>query len=195
MGGVDVADRAAVDAAVRCIRTELGPVAILVNSAGITGFREFLAITEDRWDRAMRVNLYGTFHCTQAALPDMIDGGWGRVVNISSSSAQTGQPYMVHYAAAKAGVIGLTKALAREVGPHGVTVNTIPPSTVDTPMLRESERRGLLGGPVEDIAQRIPVRRIGTPEDIAAACAFLVSDEAGYVTGQVFGVNGGYVTG
>ncbi len=121
----------------------------------------------------------------------MIEAGWGRIVNISSSSAQGGQPLMTHYVASKAGVIGFTKALALEFGPQGITVNTIPPGFIDTPMLRASEEKGLLGKGVEFNASRTPVRRIGQPEDIAAACAFLVSDEASYVTGQVIGVNGG----
>jgi NAD(P)-dependent dehydrogenase (short-subunit alcohol dehydrogenase family) len=192
---VDVSDREQVDAAMARVRRELGPILVLVNNAGVTGFREFLKITEDKLDRVMKVNLYGTFHCTQAVVPDMIDAGWGRIVNISSSSAQTGQQFMTHYAASKGAVIALTKSLALELGAHGITVNTIPPAAIDTPMLRESERRGMLGGSVDDVAQRIPVGRVGTAEDIAAACSFLASDDAGYITGQVFGVNGGRVTG
>jgi NAD(P)-dependent dehydrogenase (short-subunit alcohol dehydrogenase family) len=121
----------------------------------------------------------------------MLEAGWGRIVNISSSSAHSGQPLMTHYVAAKAGVIGFTKALALELGPKGITVNTIPPGFIDTPMLRRSEAKGLLGDGVEVAAARTPVRRVGRPEDIAAACSFLVRDEASYVTGQVIGVNGG----
>ena len=191
LGGVDVSDRAEVDDAVERVRTVLGPVLVLVNNAGVTGFKEFLKITDEKWDRIMRVNLNGPFYCTQAVLPDMIDAGWGRVVNISSSSAQSGQPYMVHYVTSKAGLIGFTKALALEVGPKGITVNTIPPGFVDTPMLRTSEERGVLGGTIEHHASMTPVRRAGQPEDIAAACSFLVSEEASYITGQVIGVNGG----
>ncbi|GAA2415242.1 SDR family NAD(P)-dependent oxidoreductase [Actinomadura vinacea] len=191
VGGVDVSDRERVDAAVRTVRDALGPVLVLVNNAGITGFREFMSITDEKWRRMMAVNLDGPFYCTRAVLPDMIEAGWGRIVNISSSSAQGGQQYMAHYVAAKAGVIGFTKALALEFGPKGITVNTIPPGFIDTPMLRESERRGMFAGTVADIAQATPVRRPGRPEDIAAACSFLVSDEAGYVTGQIMGVNGG----
>jgi NAD(P)-dependent dehydrogenase (short-subunit alcohol dehydrogenase family) len=190
-GGVDVSDRPQVNDAVDRVRRTLGPVLVLVNNAGVTGFKEFLKITDDRWDRIMQVNLNGPFYCTQAVLPDMIDAGWGRVVNISSSSAQSGQPYMVHYVTSKAGLIGFTKALALEVGPNGITVNTIPPGFIDTPMLRTSEERGVLGGTVEHHVGRTPVRRAGRPEDIAAACSFLVSEEAGYITGQVLGVNGG----
>ena len=121
----------------------------------------------------------------------MLEAGWGRIVNISSSSAQGGPPFMTHYVASKAGVIGFTKALALELGPKGITVNTIPPGFVDTPMLRDSESKGYLGKDVDYHAQQTPVRRVGRPEDIAAACAFLCGDEASYVTGQIIGVNGG----
>ncbi len=190
-GGVDVSDRARVDAAVRRVETEMGPPLVLVNNAGVSGFKQFMSITDEKWNRIMEVNLNGPFYCTQAVVPGMIEAGWGRIVNISSSSAQSGQPYMVHYVTSKAGLIGFTKALALELGPKGITVNTIPPGMVDTPMLRASEERGLLGGTVEDSAERTPVRRAGKPEDIAYACSFLVSEEASYVTGQVIGVNGG----
>ena len=194
VGGVDVSDRAQVDEAVGQVRQELGPILILVNNAGRAGFKPFLRITDDTWDQMMAVNVNGPFYCSQAVLPDMVEAGWGRIVNISSSSAQTGQQYMVHYVTSKAGLIGFTKALALEFGPNGITVNTIPPGFVDTPMLRDTEQRGFLGGTVEDVAERTPVRRAGLPEDIAATCSFLVSEEAGYVTGQVIGVNGGRVT-
>src|ERR687892_2108775 len=191
VGGVDVSDRGQVNAAVERVRRELGPVLVLVNNAGLPGFGPFLAITDEQWDRIMAVNLNGPFYCTQAVLPDMIDAGWGRIVNISSSSAQGGQQYMVHYVSSKAGLIGFTKALALEFGPKGITVNTIPPGFVDTPMLRASEEEGRLGTSVDRIAEMTPVRRPGRPDDIAAACGFLVSDDAGYITGQVIGVNGG----
>jgi NAD(P)-dependent dehydrogenase (short-subunit alcohol dehydrogenase family) len=190
-GSVDVSDRAHVNDAVQRVRDALGPVLVLVNNAGLPGFTPFLKITDEEWDRILAVNLNGPFYCTQAVLPDMIDAGWGRIVNISSSSAQGGQQYMAHYVSSKAGLIGLTKALALEFGPKGITVNTIPPGFVDTPMLRASEERGLLGGSVDRIAEATPVRRAGRPDDIAAACAFLVSDDAAYITGQVIGVNGG----
>jgi len=190
-GGVDVSDRAQVEAAVDRVRTEFGPPLVLVNNAGIPGFREFMKITDEKWNRIMEVNLNGPFYFSQAVVPDMVAAGWGRIVNISSSSAQSGQQYMVHYVTSKAGLIGFTKALALELGPSGITVNTIPPGFVDTPMLRGSEKRGLLGGTVDETAERTPVRRAGTPEDIAHACSFLVSDGASYVTGQVIGVNGG----
>jgi NAD(P)-dependent dehydrogenase (short-subunit alcohol dehydrogenase family) len=190
-GGVDVSDRAQVDVAVQRVRAEVGLPLVLVNNAGIPGFKEFLSITDDKWNRIMEVNLNGPFYFAQAVVPDMIEAGWGRIVNISSSSAQSGQPYMVHYVTSKAGLIGFTKALALELAPQGITVNTIPPGFVDTPMLRGSERRGLLGRSVEENAKLTPVRRAGTPEDIAHACSFLVSEGASYITGQVIGVNGG----
>jgi 2-hydroxycyclohexanecarboxyl-CoA dehydrogenase len=189
--GVDVSDRPQVTAAVQRVREALGPVLVLVNNAGLSGFTPFLKITDELWDRIIAVNLSGPLYCTQAVLPDMIEAGWGRIVNISSSSAQGGQQYMVHYVSSKAGLIGFTKALALEFGPKGITVNTIPPGFIDTPMLRASEEQGLLGASVDRIAEATPVRRAGRPGDIAAACAFLVSEEAGYITGQVIGVNGG----
>ncbi|MFW0786341.1 SDR family NAD(P)-dependent oxidoreductase [Gordonia sp. CPCC 206044] len=190
-GDVDVSDRFLVEAAVERVRDTLGPPLVLVNNAGITGFKKFLHITDDVWDRTLAINLSGPFFTCQAVVPDMIDAGWGRIVNISSSSAQSGQQYMAHYVASKAGLIGFTKSLALELGPQGITVNTIPPGFVDTPMLRASEEHGLLGGSVDEHADRTPVRRPGRPDDIAAACAFLCSEDAGYITGQVIGVNGG----
>jgi 2-hydroxycyclohexanecarboxyl-CoA dehydrogenase len=187
----DVTDRAQVDRALATVAERLGPVAILVNAAGLDGFKRFADLTFEAWQRVIDVNLNGTFHCIQAVLPGMLGAGWGRIVNISSSSAHSGQPFMAHYVAAKSAVNGLTKSLALEYGPSGITVNAVPPGFIDTPMLRKSEERGLLGGTVDDHIARTPVRRVGTPQDIAAACAFLISDEAGYITGQILGVNGG----
>jgi 2-hydroxycyclohexanecarboxyl-CoA dehydrogenase len=186
----DVTDRAQVEAALSAIRAQLGPVAILVNAAGLDGFKRFTDITFEEWQKVVDVNLNGVFHCIQAVLPDMIDGGWGRIVNISSSSTHSGTPYMSHYVAAKSAVNGLTKSLALEYGPAGITVNAVPPGFIDTPMLRTAEARGRLGD-VQATIDATPVRRIGKPEDIAAACAFLISEEAGYITGQILGVNGG----
>ena len=187
----DVSDRAAVDAALAAVRDRLGPLTILVNAAGVEGYKRFTNLTFEAWMRVIDVNLNGVFHCTQAILPDMIEAGWGRIVNISSSSTHSGQPFMAHYVAAKSAVNGLTKALALEYGPHGITVNAVPPGFIDTPMLRKAQERNLLGGTIEDHIQRTPVRRVGRPEDIAATCAFLISEEAGYITGQILGVNGG----
>jgi 2-hydroxycyclohexanecarboxyl-CoA dehydrogenase len=186
----DVTDRAAIDEALNAIRTQLGPVTILVNAAGLDGFKRFLDIDFDTWQRVVNVNLHGVFHCIQAVLPDMIEAGWGRIVNISSSSTHSGTPYMTHYVSAKSAVNGLTKSLALEYGPAGITVNAVPPGFIDTPMLRKAESRGFLGD-IDKTIEQTPVRRIGKPEDIAAACSFLISDEAGYITGQILGVNGG----
>ena len=126
----------------------------------------------------------------QAALPDMVEQKWGRIVTISSNAAQIGAADRAHYAAAKGGVIGLTKALARELARYGITSNTIPPSLVDTPMARRAEASGEVP-PLDVISQHIPIARPGTPEDIAAACEFLRSDGASYITGQQINVNGG----
>jgi NAD(P)-dependent dehydrogenase (short-subunit alcohol dehydrogenase family) len=192
---VDVSDRAQVDEAVERTRRELGPVLVLVNGAGKDGFDPIMEITTEQWERIIAVNLTGTFHCTQSVLPDMLEAKWGRIVNISSSSAQTGAALMAHYSASKGGVIALTKTLALELGPQGITVNTIPPGAIDTPMSRRAAEAGRFGGgTLDDVGRHLPVRRIGVPDDIAAACAYLVSDEAGYVTGQIIGVNGGRVT-
>jgi 2-hydroxycyclohexanecarboxyl-CoA dehydrogenase len=192
---VDVSNREQVDAAVERTRRELGPVLVLVNGAGMDGFTPFMEISIDLWERILAVNLTGTFHCTQSVLPDMLAAKWGRIVNISSSSAQTGAMLMAHYSASKGGVIALTKTLALELGPVGITVNTIPPGAIDTPMSRRAAEEGRFGGgTLDDVGRHLPVRRVGTPADIAGACAYLVSDEAGYVTGQIIGVNGGRVT-
>ena len=190
--GVDVSDRASVDAALDVVRAEFGPVLIMVTSAGIAPFEKFLEIPLASWERTMAVNLTGTFHCLQAVIPDMVAAGWGRIVTISSSSAQQGAARMGHYSASKGGVIALTRSLAKEFGTKGITVNTIPPSMIDTPMSRQSQEVGNLPD-TEFLAARIPVGRVGTGDDIAAATVFLCSEDAGYITGQVIGVNGGSV--
>ncbi|GFG66780.1 3-oxoacyl-ACP reductase [Mycobacterium kubicae] len=186
----DVTDRAQVDTALSAIRDRLGPVTVLVNAAGLDGFKRFTNIAFEEWQRVIDVNLNGVFHTIQAVLPDMLEAGWGRIVNISSSSTHSGTSYMSHYVAAKSAVNGLTKSLALEYGPSGITVNAVPPGFIDTPMLRNAAAQGFLGDIEQNIA-RTPVRRMGKPEDIAAACAFLISEEAGYITGQILGVNGG----
>jgi len=189
----DVCDRGAVDAALDTVRTQLGPIRIMVTSAGLDAFERFTDITIESWQRVLAINLTGTFHCLQAAAPDMIQARWGRMVTISSSSAQSGAVRMAHYVAAKGGVIALTKALALELAPHGITVNTIPPGMIDTPMLRRAEADGHAASLDKIVPRVIPVGRAGNPEDIAATCGFLCSDEAAFITGQVIGVNGGMV--
>ena len=181
----DAADAAEVSRCAAETRQAFGPVSILVNNAGIVGFDRFMTITEAMWDRMMRVNMKGPFLCTREIVPDMLAAGWGRIINISSSSAQTGAGAMSHYVASKGGLIGLTKALAIEFAPQGITVNNVPPGFVDTPMLRESPVD------VDSFAQNTPMKRPGSPEDIAAAVAYLASEDAGYVTGQTLSVNGG----
>ncbi|MFJ9710356.1 SDR family NAD(P)-dependent oxidoreductase [Streptomyces sp. NPDC101234] len=183
--GGDAADAGAVAEAAARTRRELGPVTILVNNAGITAYQPFTSIAEDAWDRMIGVNLKGPFLVTKELVPDMLDAGWGRIVNISSSSAQTGAPAMAHYAASKGGVIGLTRALAIEYADKGITVNHVPPGFIDTPLVRE--------GPVDvdAVAATMPMKRAGQPEDVAYAVAYLASEEAGYVTGQSLSANGG----
>jgi 2-hydroxycyclohexanecarboxyl-CoA dehydrogenase len=187
---VDVANRMQIDGALAYVHERFGPVHILVNNAGITEFRSFLETTEEIWDRVMTINLKSILFCTQAVLPDMLAAKWGRIINISSSSAQTGSARMTAYAASKGGVIGFTKALAQELAPSGITVNNVPPGFVDTPMLRNEGVAGM-GASVEAVAARSPMGRAGRPENIAAACAFLASDDADYITGHTLSVNGG----
>ncbi|MUL75820.1 SDR family NAD(P)-dependent oxidoreductase [Mycolicibacterium sp. CBMA 226] len=189
---VDVSDRASVEDAFAKVRSEFGPVHILVTSAGVVDFAAFTDITVDSWQRLIDVNLTGTFHCCQVAVPDMLAAGWGRIVMISSSSAQRGSPGMAHYAASKGALLSLTKSLAREYGPCGITVNNVPPSGIETPMQHQSQAAGNLP-PNEQMAASIPVGHLGTGDDIAAAVGFLCSPEAGFITGQTLGVNGGAV--
>ena len=191
--GVDVADRNAVSDAFDEVRSELGPIEILVTSAAVSGFTPFEQITTEDFRRMLEVNLLGTFHCLQLAIPDMIGAGWGRIVTISSAAGQTGALLQADYSATKGGVIALTKTVALEHAARGITANTVPPFIVDTPLLRRAQDDGHL--PTDEYLTRmVPVQRFGTADDIGSVCAFLCSDEAGYITGQVIGVNGGAVT-
>jgi 2-hydroxycyclohexanecarboxyl-CoA dehydrogenase len=186
---VDVADTAAVDAALARARGALGPIAILVNVAGIAGFVPLAQMTRAEWDRMLAVHLTGTFNCARAAIPDMLAAGWGRIVNIASVAGLTGGgPGLAHYAAAKGGIIAFTKAIAHELGPSGITANCIAPGLIDTPLIQGSMVSAEIRAKTIESA---PVRRIGQPEDVAAACAYLVSDDASFVTGQVLSPNGG----
>jgi len=187
---VDVADRGALERVFAEVRTQFGPITILVTSAGIESFDAVADITPEKWDHILAVNLTGTFVCMQLAVPDMLAEGWGRMVTISSSSAQSGAPHMAHYVASKGGVIGLTKAFAREFASVGITVNTIPPTIVDTPMARHAGEKGDVPS-IDVLGAMVPIGRAATPDDIAATTAFLCSDDAGYITGQIIGVNGG----
>jgi NAD(P)-dependent dehydrogenase (short-subunit alcohol dehydrogenase family) len=187
---VDVADRAALERVFSEVRDRFGPVTVLVTSAGVESFDAVADITPEKWDHVLGVNLTGTFVCMQLAVADMLPEGWGRIVTISSSSAQSGAPHMAHYVASKGGVIGLTKAFAREFAANGITVNTIPPTIVDTPMARKAGERGEVPS-IDVLGAMVPLGRAATPDDIAATTAFLCSDDAGYITGQIIGVNGG----
>ncbi len=180
----DVSDRAQAENMFR----SAGGIDVLVNNAGIAQQKLFTDITEDDWRRMMAVDVTGVFHCCQLALPYMIHRKHGKIINISSMWGQAGASCEVHYSTAKAAVIGLTKALAKEVGPSGITVNCIAPGVIDTPMnasLGPETMRGL--------KEETPLERIGTPDDIAGAVSFLASPDADFITGQAIGVNGGFV--
>jgi 2-hydroxycyclohexanecarboxyl-CoA dehydrogenase len=182
---VDCSDKAAIKAAADQVRTELGPIAILVNNAGIAPFTTFLETDDELFDKVIRINLRGPWFMTKECLPDMVEAGWGRVINITSSSVQTGSPAQGHYVSSKGGLMGMTKALALEFAASGVTFNMIPPGFIDTPMLRAAPIDA------EAFAATLPMKRVGQPEDIAAAAAYLASEEASYITGQTISTNGG----
>jgi 2-hydroxycyclohexanecarboxyl-CoA dehydrogenase len=186
----DVSDREQVDAALTAARSDLGPLAVVVANAAVARLQPFLSMTLHQWNSTLAVNLTGTFNVVQSALPDLVEAGWGRVVLISSSSAQRGAPRMAHYAASKGGQLALTKALAVEFAKSGVTVNTVAPSAVDTPSVQRKRDAGTMPSAAE-MAKNVPVGRMGTGDDIAAAVAYLVSEDASYVTGQTISVNGG----
>jgi 2-hydroxycyclohexanecarboxyl-CoA dehydrogenase len=181
----DATRKDAIGSALRRTQAELGPVAILVNNAGIAPHCPFLDIEEQDFAEVLRANVIGPFLCSQAALPDMLVRGWGRIVNITSSIAQDGIGAMAHYAASKGGLAAMTKDLAMELADKGITVNHIPIFFVDTPMMRAAPLD------MDAISAAAPMKRPGTADEVAAACAYLVSDDAGYVTGQPLSLNGG----
>ncbi len=170
------------------IDAELGSVGILVNNAGVAQQKLFTDISPSEWRDMMSVHLDGTFYCCREFLPAMIKRHSGAIINISSMWGQVGGSCEVHYSAAKAGVIGLTKALAKEVGPSGIRVNCVAPGVVRTDMLRDFSEEDL-----QILADDTPLMRLGTPEDIAETVAFLASVKASYITGQIIAPNGGYV--
>lgn len=185
-----IADRPGVQAAVDALRTAFGPVTVLVNNAGISEYVDFEELTDAQWDRMFEINAKGTFVVTQVVLPDMKAAHWGRIVNISSSSAQTGSVPQVHYSSSKGAVITMTRSLAQALGPLGVTVNNIPPGSVLGTIMADKNIRQET---VAMLEETLPVRRVGEPEDIANACAWLCLEASSYVTGQTIGVNGGRV--
>jgi 2-hydroxycyclohexanecarboxyl-CoA dehydrogenase len=190
--GADVSKRDQVFAAVQKLRDTFGPVNILVNNAGVTDFTPFEEITDELWDFVYAVNVRGPMIMTQAVLPDMKKGHWGRIVNISSSSAQTGAINMITYSSSKGAVVTMTRSMAQEFGPFGITVNNIPPGSIMNTIMSEANR-DKFQIPSEVLLATLPVRRMGEPEDIANACAWLCNDASSYVTGQTIGVNGGRV--
>ncbi len=187
----DVADRAQVESAVAQVREALGPVTILVNNAGIEEFTPFAEIEDEAWDRVMAANLKGVYQVTQTVLPDMLAAGWGRIVNLTALGSQIGAANMVHYTASKGGVTAMTRSLAVELGPKGITVNEISPGFILTPMSQRAIDGDLFPVPYEQIVATYPIPRVGYPHEAAAAIAFFASEDAGYITGQTLGVNGG----
>ncbi|HEX8417652.1 MAG TPA: 3-oxoacyl-[acyl-carrier-protein] reductase [Methylobacterium sp.] len=182
----NLSDREAVEALVPAAEAAMGGLDILVNNAGITRDNLFVRMKDDEWDAVIAVNLTAAFRLSRAAVKGMMRRRYGRIVNIGSVVGSTGNPGQVNYAAAKAGLVGMTKALAAEVATRNLTVNCIAPGFITSPMtdaLNDKQREGILG--------RVPMNRLGTGAEIAAATVYLASEEAGYVTGQTLHVNGG----
>jgi 3-oxoacyl-[acyl-carrier protein] reductase len=182
----DVADASAVHRVIEDTLARFGRLDILVNNAGITRDQLLLRMKRDDWDAVVATNLTGTFLCTQSVLKTMLKQRSGRIISISSVVGQSGNPGQTNYAATKAGIIGFSKALAREVASRSITVNVVAPGLIDTDMTRDISQDAQANW-----ASAIPLGRLGTPEDVAAAVCFLASDAAGYITGQVLAVNGG----
>jgi 3-oxoacyl-[acyl-carrier protein] reductase len=183
----DITDRGAVDAALQQVRAALGEVDVLVNCAGIGQIKLFTDLTDGDWHRMIDTHLSGAFYLCRALIPAMIRRGGGRIVNVGSMWGKTGASCEVHYSTAKAGLRGMTMALAKELGPSNITVNCVEPGLIDTEMnaaLDEQTRSAL--------CEETPLCRIGTPEDVAAAVAFFASEQASFITGQMLGVDGGY---
>jgi NAD(P)-dependent dehydrogenase (short-subunit alcohol dehydrogenase family) len=177
----DIADREAVTAAFDRVRAERGPILVLVNNAGIRADGLAISMDDDDWTSVVDTNLTGAFHCTKAALPDMLRARFGRIVNVSSVVAERANPGQANYVAAKAGLLGLTRTVAREMARKGVTCNAVTPGVIATDMTAD------LNG---DLAGTVPAGRVGRPEEVAAAVSFLVSDEAAYVNGATLSVDG-----
>ena len=184
----DVSDSTEANEMIKKINNEMGEPCLLVNNSGIAQQKLFTDITDEDWSRMIGVNLTGPFNMSRAVLPYMIHEKKGVIINISSMWGQTGGSCEVHYSAAKAGLIGLTKALAKETAPSGIRVNCISPGCVNTNMMSSFSQEDK-----KALCQEIPQERIGEPYEIASAVAFLASDDASYITGQVLGVNGGMV--
>jgi len=186
----DVANPQEVREKIKEIEKEVGSIHILVNNAGIVRDALFLRMKEEDWDSVIKTNLYSVFYVTQAVLPMMIKEKWGRIINISSVVAFTGNPGQTNYAAAKAGIVGFSKALALEVAGKNITVNVIAPGYIETDMTA-----GLPEKIKEAFLQQIPLKRAGLPQEVAHLTAFLASEKASYITGCVFHINGGLYRG
>ena len=183
---VDVTDAATIDQLVRGTLERHGRIDILVNNAGIARDQLLLRMKRDDWDQVIATNLTSAFSCAQAVVKPMVKQRSGRIISISSVVGQMGNAGQANYAASKAGLIGFSRALARELAPRNITVNVVAPGLIETDMTREIQDKAQ-----EDWASQIPLGRVGAPEDVAAAVCFLASDEASYITGQVLAVNGG----
>jgi 2-hydroxycyclohexanecarboxyl-CoA dehydrogenase len=189
---LDVTSSASVDAALAEVTRELGPVDVLVNNAGWDELRAFVETDEGFWERVVEINYVGALRVTRALLPGMLERGHGRVVSVSSDAARVGSSLEAVYAGAKAALIGFSKSLAREVARAGITVNVVCPGPTDTPMLAAvagEDERGR--GVIDAMARAVPMKRIGSPGDVAAAVSYFASEEAAYVTGQTLSVSGG----
>jgi 3-oxoacyl-[acyl-carrier protein] reductase len=183
---VDVTDPASVDAAFKEVEDQLGPVEVLVNNAGVNADGLLLRMSDDQWQKVIQANLTGAFYCARRAAPGMVRRRWGRIVNMGSVVGSTGSAGQVNYAATKAGLIGLTRSLARELGSRNVTVNVVAPGPIATAMIDAvSEKRQA------EMTAAVPLGRMGTPEEVGAVVAFLCSSAAAYVTGAVVPVDGG----
>jgi 3-oxoacyl-[acyl-carrier protein] reductase len=185
----DVSKREDVDSVFRQVQESMGPVAVLVNNAGITRDTLLLRLSDDDWDAVLDTNLRGAFMCTKAALRAMVKSRWGRIINISSVVGITGNPGQSNYAAAKAGLVGFTRAVAREVASRAITVNAVAPGYIETDITEE-----LPAALKAKALELIPAGRFGAPEDVADVVAFLASDASRYITGQLINVDGGFVT-
>lgn len=174
--------------AVDIARDRLGRIDCLINNAGISSFSLFTDITLDEWNRHLAVNLTGAFLYSKAVIPGMVSRKQGRIINITSMWGVVGSSCEVHYSTAKAGLIGMTKALAKELGPSGITVNAIAPGLIDTDM-----NRGLSDADIAAVAEETPLMRIGYAEEVARAALFLAGEGAGFITGEIMNVSGGYI--
>jgi 3-oxoacyl-[acyl-carrier protein] reductase len=186
---LDLRDRRAIDAAMAETRRELGPVDILVNNAGVYPRQSFLEMSEEQWDEMQAINLKSMFHVTQATVPDMISRRSGKIINISSVTFHLGMANLTHYVASKGGVIGLTRALARETGPHNVQVNCITPGAIEV----EAEKRFVTEEQIKTWLEAQSLKRRIRPLDIAGVCLFLASELSDGMTGQTLNVDGGWV--